>query len=53
MHRQLLYKIVKSSVIRIAVILYSLAYIKVELIRDVVLLAELAEIEELLVKLGL
>ena len=53
MHRQLFYEIVKSSVVSLAIILYSLANIEVELIGDVVLLTELAEIEELLVELGL
>ena len=53
MHRQLFNEIVESGVVSLAIILYSLANIKVELIRDVVLLAELAEIEQLLVELGL
>ena len=53
MHRQFFDEVVKSGVVRLTVILYSLANIKVKLIRDVVLLAELAEVEELLVELGL
>ena len=53
MHRQLFNEIVESDVVSLAIILYSLANIKVELIGDVVLLTELAEIEELLVELGL